>query len=448
MEYAEPTARGAKQVLTHRRVWRMAWPVVLANATVPILGAVDTGVIGQLGQAAPIGAVGIGAITLSAIYWVFGFLRMGTTGFTAQAHGAEDQAEVVALLTRALMIAAIVGLFLILMQGPIIHGAFLLSPASLEVETLAREYLGVRIWSAPAAIALFGATGWLIALERTRAVLAIQVWMNGLNILLNLVFVLVFGWGVKGVAYATFVAEWSGLVLALWLCRDAFADSLWRAWDRVLDRARLIRMAQVNSDIVIRSVLIEAILLSFIYLGSDFGDVPLAANQVLLQFLFITSYALDGFAFTVEALVGQAMGARERGAFRRAAVLCGIWSLSCALGLALIFALLGGVIIDVMTTAPDVREAARSYLIWMILAPPLGCAAWLLDGIFIGATRSRDMRNMMVLSALIYTVACLLLMPAFGNHGLWIALIISFVARGLTLALCYPSLERSVAKQA
>ncbi|MEM1361165.1 MAG: MATE family efflux transporter [Pseudomonadota bacterium] len=446
MQRAEPNGQAALKSLTHRRVWRLAWPVVLSNATVPILGAVDTGVIGQLGEATPIGAVAIGAITIAAVYWVFGFLRMGTTGFTAQAHGANDQAEVVALLTRALLIAAIVGVILILLQGPIFRGAFLLSPASPEVETLARDYLAIRIWSAPAAIAIYGATGWLVALERTRAVLAIQVWMNGLNILLDLVFVLSFGWGVEGVAFATFIAEWSGLALALWLCRDAFANTLWRAWDRVMDRARLSRMARVNSDILIRSVLIKVIFLSFIYLGSDFGDVALAANQILLQFLYITSYAMDGFAFAVEALVGQAMGARARASLRRAAVLCGIWGLVCTLGLSLIFALAGGTIIDVMTTAPEVREAARAYLIWMVLAPPLACAAWLLDGIFIGATRSRDMRNMMALSVMVYGIACLFLVPVYGNHGLWISLVISFVARGVTLALCYPSLERSVGK--
>ena len=433
--------------LTHRRIWRLAWPVVLSNATVPILGAVDTGVVGQMGQAAPIGAVGIGAIILSAVYWVFGFLRMGTTGFVAQAHGAGDRAEIVALLTRALLIAASAGVALIVLQIPLFHGAFALSPASDEVETLARDYMVIRIWSAPAAIALYGVTGWLIALERTRAVLAIQIWMNGLNIVLDLWFVLGLGWGVEGVAVATFLAEWSGLALGLWFCRDGFADPRWRDWARVGDRSRLLRMAQVNSDILIRSVLLEAIFVSFLFLGSDFGDVDLAANQILVQFIHITAYAMDGFAFAVEALVGQAMGARARAALRRAAAMCSLWGFGTTLLMGASFALLGPVIIDLMTTAPEVREAARAYLPWMILVPPIGCAAWMLDGIFIGATRSRDMRNMMVFCAAVYALACAALVPHFANHGLWMALLISYVARGVSLGARYPALERAVDAQ-
>ncbi|MCR9086743.1 MAG: MATE family efflux transporter [Rhodobacteraceae bacterium] len=435
---------GAAGAMTHGRVLRLAWPVVLANATVPILGAVDTGVVGQLGQAAPIGAVGIGAVILSAIYWVFSFLRMGTTGFTAQARGAGEQAEVVALLTRALLIAAAAGVLLIVLQGPIFAGAFAISPASAEVETLARDYMAIRIWSAPAAIALYGVTGWLIAQERTRAVLVIQVWMNGVNILLDLWFVLGLGWGVQGVAVATLIAEWSGLALGLWFCRAAFADARWRDWARVGDRVRLIRMAQVNGDILIRSVLLQTIYVSFLFFGSGFGDVPLAANQILIQFIQITAYAMDGFAFSAEALVGQAMGARVRALLRRAAVLCSFWGLVTTLVLAAVFALTGTSVIDLMTTAPEVRIEARSYLLWMVLVPPVGWAAWMLDGIFIGATRSRDMRNMMIVSTLVYFGACAALIPSFENHGLWMALLISYATRGITLGLYYPALERSV----
>ena len=209
--------------LTHARVLRIAGPIVLSNATVPILGAVDTGVVGQLGLAAPIGAVGVGAIVLSSVYWIFGFLRMGTTGLTAQAAGEGDAPEVAALLSRALLIGAVGGALLILLQLPIFWGAFRISPASAEVEGLARRYMAIRIWSAPAAIALYGITGWLIAQERTWAVLVIQLWMNGLNVALDLLFVLGLGWGVGGVASATFLAEWTGLALGLWLCRAAFA---------------------------------------------------------------------------------------------------------------------------------------------------------------------------------------------------------------------------------
>jgi multidrug resistance protein, MATE family len=427
--------------LTHARVLRIALPIVISNATVPILGAVDTAVVGQMGQAAPIGAVGLGAIILTGLYWIFGFLRMGTTGLTSQAIGAGDRVEADALLTRALLIAFAAGGAIILLQWPLFAGAFFLAPASDEVEALARDYMAIRVWSAPALIALYGITGWLIAAERTRAVLVIQVVMNGMNIVLDLWFVLGLGWGVPGVAVATFLAEWSGFAVGLWFCRDAILRGHWKDWPRVFDAVRLRRMAGVNGDILIRSLLLQGIFVSFLFLGAGFGDVPLAANQVLLQFLNITAYAMDGFAFGAETLVGQAMGARRRAALRRAAWLSSLWGLGTGVGLALFFALAGPAIVDVMTTAEPVREAARAYLPWVVLAPLIGAAPWMLDGIFIGATRTRDMRNMMAVSAAVYVAAVLVLMPVLGNHGLWAALIVSFVARGLTLWLRYPALE-------
>jgi len=267
--------------LTHRRVLNVAIPIVISNATVPILGAVDTGVVGQMGLAAPIGAVGIGAIILTAIYWVFGFLRMGTAGLTAQALGARDQGEVCALLVRGLIIGFAGGLLLLIFQVPIFWAAFQLAPASAEVERLAHGYLQIRIWSGPAAIAVYGLTGWLVAHERTKAVLVLQLWMNGVNILLDLWFVLGLGWGVEGVAAATVIAEISGLGIGLWLVRDGFQGQYWKNWAVVFDRVILKRLAIVNSDIIIRSVLLEICLVSFLFLGSAFDDTTLAANQVL-----------------------------------------------------------------------------------------------------------------------------------------------------------------------
>lgn len=431
--------------ITHARVLRIAVPIVLSNATVPILGAVDTGVIGQLGAAAPIGAVGIGAVVLTSVYWIFGFLRMGTTGLTGQALGAEDRAEVAALLTRALMIGLASGLALIALQLPLFWAAFRLSPASAEVEGMARSYMAVRIWSAPAAIALFGLTGWLIAQERTPAVLVIQFWMNGLNIALDLWFVLGLDWGIRGVALATFLAEWSGLAVALWLARGAFATTLWRDWGRVFDAVRLRRMARVNLDIMIRSLAYLVTMTSFLFIGARFGDVTLAANQILLQFLSITAFALDGFAFAAEAIVGQALGRRDRAGLRRGAILTSGWGLVAVIGMALAFWGWGGAIIDLMTTALPVRAEARLYLPWMVAAPLLGVGAWMLDGIFIGATRTRDMRNMMVLALLIYLAAAVVLVPLFGNHGLWGAMMVSYLARGVALWLKYPGLERDAA---
>lgn len=429
--------------LTHKRVLGVALPVVLSNATVPILGAVDTGVVGQMGLAAPIGAVGIGAIALTAIYWIFGFLRMGTAGLTAQANGAGRRGEVAALLSRGLIIALGAGLVIMALQMPFIWLALQTAPASSEVESLAQSYMGIRIYGAPAAIGIYAVTGWLIGLERTRAVLVVQLWMNGLNILLDLWFVLGLGWGVEGVAIATLIAEWSGLALGLWLCRDALKTPAWKDWPRVFERAQMILFARVNRDILLRSVMLQGIFMSFVFLGARFGDVTLAANHVLLQFLEITAYSMDGFAIAAETLVGQSMGARSVSRVRRAALMTSFWGLVTVICTASAFALFGPWIIDLMTTAPDVRAEARVFLPYMIAAPLVGCAAWMLDGIFIGATRSGDMRNMMALSALIYVAAVLILMPWIGNHGLWLALLISFIARGATLGWKYPALERA-----
>lgn len=431
--------------VTHRRVLRIAGPIVLSNATVPILGAVDTGVVGQLGQAAPIGAVGMGAVILASIYWIFGFLRMGTTGLAAQARGAGDTAETGALLMRGILLGTAAGLFFILAQVGVFWGAFALSPASPEVEALTRDYLQIRIWGAPATIALYAVTGWLIAVERTRGVFLLQVWMNGLNILLDLWFVLGLGWGVEGVAIATLIAEWTGLALGLWLCRDAFSGSQWRDWPRIFDAGRLRRMMQVNGDIMVRSVLLTGSFTTFLFVGSDLGDVTLAANQVLLQFLEITVFALDGFAFSAEALVGGAVGARDRAQVRRASIMASQWGIGSSVLLGAVFYLSGPALIDVMSTSTEVRLAARDYLIWIALAPVIGVASWMLDGIYIGATWTRAMRQAMIHSVAVYVVALFVLVPVFGNHGLWAALMVLNVARGLTLGWRYPRLEAQIA---
>ena len=430
--------------LTHKRVLGVAIPIVLANATIPILGAVDTGVVGQMGLAAPIGAVGIGAIIISAIYWMFGFLRMGTTGLTAQAIGSNNQSETSALLVRGIIIGLVAGLVLILIQIPLFSGALGLSPASQEVEGLANEYLKIRVFSAPAAIAIFGITGWLIAKERTKAVLFLMLLVNSVNITLDFIFVLKLGWGVEGVAFATFIAEWLGLFYGLWLAREGFNNGYWKNWAQIFDRVRLVQMARVNSDILIRSVLLEIGFVSFLFLGSSFDDATLAANQVLVQFLNITAYAMDGFAFAAEALVGQALGAKNRALFRRSAVMTSQWGVGLVVVMAIAFYVFGNTIINVMTTAEDVRVVSYDYLPWMVLAPLVGAAAWMLDGIFIGATRTADMRNMMFISFCIYLIALAFLLPKYDNHGLWASLIIFSIARGVTLGYKYPKLEASV----
>ena len=425
--------------ITHARVARIAVPVVLSIATVPLLGAVDTAVIGQLGQAAPLGAVGMGAVILATLYWAFGFLRMSTSGLAAQAQGAGDGAERSAVLLRALLVALAAGAVLILCQTLLFAAAFRVAPASDEVESLAQTYLAIRIWGAPATIALYALTGWLVGVERTKGVLVLQLWQNGLNIALDLWFVLGLGWGIEGVALATLIAEITGLMLALWLARDALTPAvLHAARDRLWDRAALARMFTASRDIMGRTILLQLSFTSFVFLGARFGDVTLAANQVLMQFLEITAYALDGFAIAAETLVGQAMGARAMAQVRQAGRVCMQWGFGGAALLALVFAGLGGPIIDLMTTATDVRQEARHFLPWLAAAPLIGVASWIYDGIFIGALQTRAMLRTMALSVAVYAAALGLLIPAFGNHGLWAGLMVLNLTRGLTMWRAYP----------
>jgi MATE family multidrug resistance protein len=424
--------------ITHGRVLRIAGPIVLSNATVPLLGAVDTAVIGQLGDASSLGAVGIGAVILATLYWAFGFLRMSTSGLAAQAQGAGDEIERSAVLIRALIVGAAAGLGVVLAQGVLFWAAFAVAPGSDQVEGLARQYLAIRIWGAPATIALYSLTGWLVGLERTRGVLVLQLWQNGLNIALDLWFVLGLGWGVPGVAFATLIAEWTGLALALWLARDAFGPVLRASISRLGERIAVRRMFSASRDIMARTIILNLSFTTFVFLGARFGDVTLAANQVLMQFLEITAYALDGFAFAAEALVGQAIGARSVAETRAAGRICMQLGFGGAVALALVFAVAGPGIIDLMTTAPEVREAARGYLPWLVAAPLIGVAAWIYDGIFIGALLTGDMLRAMLASVVVYVVALAILVPLAGNHGLWAALMVLNGTRTVTLWRLYP----------
>ncbi len=424
---------------------KIALPIVLSNATVPLLGAVDTGVVGQLGQAAPIAAVGMGSVILLTFYWIFGFLRMGTSGLAAQAHGAGDDAEGGAILIRAVLVGLVAGLGYVLLQGPLFGAAFALAPASEGVERLTRAYLAIRVWGAPATIALYAINGWLIGRERTYGIVLSQVGMNSLNILLAVWFVLYLDWGVQGAAIATLIAEWAGLLAGLFLCRDGFMGGQWRDLARIFNRARLVRMASVNQDIMIRSIILQGAFTSFVFLGAGFGEVTQAANQVLLQFLEITAFALDGFAFAAESLIGQAVGARSVAALRRSAWLTSQWGAGGAVVLGLAFWLGGPVLIDLLTTEPFVRISARDWLPWVALAPVVGITCWMLDGIFIGATRTRDMRNAMLVTLIFYVPAVVWLPMLWGNHGLWLALMVLLVVRGVTLGWLYPRIERSFA---
>lgn len=429
----------------YRRVWRLAWPMILSNLTVPLLGAVNTAVMGHLPDPAYLGAVALGAMVFNFLYWGFGFLRMSTTGFTAQALGAREPDEVRATLGRALGLGLGLGLCLVALQVPIALVTFGLLDAAADVEELAAVYLHIRIWSAPAALANYAMLGWFLGMQSPRLALIHQVFVNGLNIVLDLVFVIGLGWDVAGVAAATAIAEASGVVLALALVarRLRYVAGAW-SWPRIADPARVAAMLRVNRDIFIRTLCLVLSFALFVAEGARLGTAVLAANAVLQNFLTFMAYGLDGFAHASEALVGRAQGAGDRAAFRAAVRAATVCAAAVAGVYFLVFAAVGGLLIRLLTDIPDIRELAFTYLPWAVATPLLGVWSFQLDGIFIGATRGREMRNAMIASLAVFLVALWTLPGIWGNHGLWASLMVMYVARALTLGVQYPGIERAV----
>ena len=441
---AAPATRPAS---THRTVFAFALPIMLSNVSTPLLGVVDTAVVGRLPDPAYIGAVALGALIFNFLFWGFGFLRMGTTGLTAQALGADDAAEQRTALGRALLIALGIGAALIVLQWPIGRLAFALLDGSARVEELAGTYFEVRIWAAPATLANFALLGWFIGLGRARNALVLQLVLNLTNMALDALFVIGFGLGVAGVAAGTVIAETLAAAVGGWMAL-AQLRGVGGTWSvaRLLDRTGLARAVAVNRDIMIRSAALILVFVWFTAQGARQGDTVLAANAVLMQFIAVAAYFLDGIAFTAEALVGRAVGAADRTLLARAARITTAWAALLALLVSLAFAVLGGPLIDALSVDPGVRETARIYLAWAALGPLAGVWAFQLDGIFIGATRTAQMRDAMLATLALFLLAWWLLRP-WGNHGLWASLQVSYAARALGLLLYLPGLLRSVPRR-
>ncbi|MDB4972124.1 MAG: efflux family protein [Myxococcaceae bacterium] len=439
--------------LTRRRVFLLAWPIILANATVPLLGLVDTAIIGNAGSVLDLGAIALGSLILSFLYWSFGFLRMATTGFIAQAAGAGDEPEVRATFARALLMAGLVGLLLIVLQRPLCKLSLQLLHGSPGVETVAARYLELRLWGAPASLATLAVRGTLIGLGYTRTLLWLELLLNGLNLSLNLLFVLVFHWGASGVALGTALSEWVALlgslsIVLLALRRRQTDDEPFWGWARIKRADKLRALLGANADIMIRTVLLLLGFGWFTDQGARFGDVVLAANHVLLQLVSFSAFFLDGYAFVAESLIGRAIGARERTSFdlavRRSSELA--WLSALVLSLALLA--LGPSLIELLTDLPSVREETRVYLPYAASYVLLAVGAFQLDGIFIGATRTRDMRNAALLSTASFVVLAWWLAGQLGNQGLWLAFIAFVVLRAVALGARFPELRRSLAPAA
>ena len=435
--------------LSRTDVHLRAWPLVFANAAIPLAAAVDTFVLGLSGNASELGGVALGGTVFSVFYWSFYFLRMGTTALAAQTRGRQDPDKIRAAIQRACLVGVTVGAAMIVLQLPLGGLVFEAFPAGDRVVALAGDYFAIRIWGAPAMLMNFAILGWFIGLQRADIALYLQLYLNLANLALDVLFVTGLGFTVDGVAFGTIIAEWTamalGLVLVLRHAR-ATTGALFASGDRVrlLDRAALATMLSVNRDIFIRSAFLMAAFVWLTLQGAAQSDLILAANGVLLHFFYLTAHALDGFAFASEAFVGESKGGGDRQRLRHAVRLTSVWAVAAALLFAFVFWLLGGWFISLLTNVAEVQETARTYLAWAILFPLVTVASFQLDGIFVGATRTGDMRNMMALSFAVYIGAWWALQP-HGNHGLWAAFILFNVARGITLAARYPALERSVA---
>ena len=419
-------------------MWRIAAPMILSNVSVPLLGMVDTGVTGHLDNSAYLGAVALGATIFTFIYMGMNFLRMGTTGIAAQSFGAGDNDGLRASLGQALIVGLLIALALMAFQTPIGRLALGLLGGDPETQSYAAQYFNVRIWSAPGTLANYVLVGWFIGLQNARVPLLIFLTINLTNIALDLFFVVVLGMTVDGVALASVIAEYSGFVVGA-----TFAIFTLKKHEGHWPLARLTNIAAykaffaVNTNLFIRTMALMFTLSFVTAQSARLGGQVLAANAILLNFQNLTAFGLDGIAHAAEALVGKAVGAKRRDVLVHSVNLTLKWSVIFALGFTAVYVLAGPLIISILTDLPDIRETAIRYLPWMIASPLVSVWCFLYDGVYVGATRAKDMRNIMVLSALLIFLPAWYLLQPFGNDGLWLAFLLFMASRGIGMHIGY-----------
>lgn len=424
------------QAIGYRRVLFLAIPIILANLTQPLISAVDTAVAGHLPGSQYLAGVALGGLLFNLLFWAFGFLRMGTTGVVAQYFGADHNEDVLLTVGRGALMALGIGVLILLLQQPLIHAGLSLMNASQEATEQARLYAHGRIWSAPFTLLNFVILGWLLGCQRVRLALAIQVLINLVNIAAVLAFVYGLGWGVEGIGRATALADFSGTAVGVWLVwRSVSPQRATMPWRKLVDTAALRRLIQINSHIFVRTACLLGAMAWFTHLGAQQGDALLAANAILLTFLSFTAYGLDGFAHAAETLSGAAVGQRNAPQLTRVIRICMMWGLVGSLGYLAVYALAGMPLIRLLTDQADIAALAGHYLIWATLAPLVSMPAYLLDGVFMGTTRTRALMLTMIVCAAVFLGLTQTLMPWWGNHGLWLAFLIFNGLRGAGLAL-------------
>lgn len=427
----------------HADIWRLAGPMILSNLTVPILGMVDTAVVGHLSSPHYLGAVAIGGLMFSFVYWAFGFLRMGTTGQIAQAQGRLDHNEIRSGFARAGLLALILSVSIIAIQQPIHTLAMWLLDASHEVEFFAGEYFYIRIWSAPATLLTYVLIGWFLGMQNARGPLYLLLIINLTNIVLDLLFVWGLGMDVDGVALASVISEYMGVIVGLWLVKRELKlfPGQWLK-QLIFDAAKLRQMFVLNQNIFIRTLCLMFSFAFFTAQGAKYGDIVLAANAVLMNFQTFMAYGLDGFANAAEALVGKAVGQKNRDKFKQAVHTAAVWSAGVAVFFTLLYLFFGIQLINLLTDIEAVRNMTYLFLPWLVISPLLSVWSYLFDGIFIGATRSAEMRNCMLISTFVCFLPAWYLFQSFGNHGLWLALMVFMLARGISMWLSYRLLDK------
>jgi len=427
------------------RLIRFAVPAMLAGVTVPLMGMVDVAVLGRLGDPAIIAAVGVAATMFTVIAWSFSFLRFTTTGLVAQAAGRDDVDEVVVQGLRPLVAAVVGGVVLIALQGPLVNLGLALIAPEPGVAALAREYFAIRIMGLPFTLALYALLAWVMGVGSPRTVLLAQLFMNGVNATLTIWFVLGLGWGVAGSAWGTVAAEMAttGIVVAILLRRIPLQRWVSR-FGAVLDGRAWRYLLSANGDLVVRTVLLTLSLALLSERGARLGTLTLAANQVLMQFYLLIATVIDGVALAAEVHVGRAVGAGNAASLRHVVRRSSVMALGWGLFIALLVAGVPNIYLPLMTISPALVSEARRYWPWQVLLPIAGVWAFLWDGVYFGATRTRVLRNSMIVSAALFVAAVFVLGSLFGNHGLWLALVLQLVARAGTLTLGWPALVRAV----
>lgn len=422
----------------HQAILSLAWPAIATNVTTPLLSLVDVAIVGHIGSAAYIGAIAIGGTMFSMLYWLFNFLRMGTSGITAQAVGAGDTVEATRTLARAMLIALIVSAALVALQSPLAAIILRFIDAESSAQSLAAVYFSVAVWGAPGVLATYALSGWFLGMQNSRPILVMALVANGLNVLLSLLFVFALHMDIVGVAAGTAISQWVSAIVGLIIMRSTLADVVTAGWRKgLLQWQRLKHFFSINTDIFFRTLCLVAVTTWFTRAGAETGVETLAANTLLMQLFLLFSFFMDGFAFAGEALAGKAYGAKNHAELRKCVIALMQWGLVLSIVFAILYFCFGDNLVALLTNDATVRTVARSYMLWIVAVPIVSFAAFMWDGIFVGLTLTRYMLVALLAAMLVFFATLIPLSSHLGNHALWLAFILYLATRSIVQTIVY-----------